>query len=208
MGVVGQGVSDYLGGEGLSGWETYTGAAVGGAATGALLGGTLGASAMFAGGAGSAIGNGTQQMLSLLSGSQTKVDVSDFVYSTAFGAVGAKIPGAAKSLGLKVPGITSGNGSWAHVAATQMTKLTNGTTSSIGMSTFGKILGSNLVGDVPTWGAQAVTDQIYQRVEPSIDSTYDNWFGTPSLQTDFNSGYSFASESTNLGSFDQLYNTW
>ena len=35
-------------------------------------------------------------------------------------------------------------------------------------------------------------------------------FGAPSLQTptDFNSGYSSPSESTNLGSFDQLYNTW
>ncbi len=66
------------------------------------------------------------------------------------------------------------------------------------------LLGGGLSGMIPDFTVGQLTDSLGFTTPSPAE------FGAPSLQTptDFNSGYSFPSESTNLGSFDQLYNTW
>jgi type VI secretion system secreted protein VgrG len=118
LGLAGQGLSDLVSGE-LSSWENYVGAAVGGAVTGETL--LYTGNPVIAGAAGAAAGNLTTQAANNLSGRQDGLDVNGLAQDTAIGALTGLIPGR------KIPGITSGRGSFQQVFRQMLTKLSNGT---------------------------------------------------------------------------------
>lgn len=129
VGLAGQGISDLISGE-LSGWEDYTGSAIGGAAGGEALlyTGPIGAGAV----AGAAT-NLSKQGLKYLSGKQCGFEWSSLVGDTAIGAATGFIPG------IKVQGITAGRGSYNSIFKQMTTKASNGTISAMTSQTAAKM---------------------------------------------------------------------
>jgi len=89
IGVVGQDLSDLFSGK-LSGWEDYVGSALGGAAFGETL---LYTGPIAAGAVGSAVANGTKQVLKNITGKQCGYDITSFGVDTILGAATGLIPG-------------------------------------------------------------------------------------------------------------------
>ena len=93
VGLGAQLVSDALTGEGLSSWQTYLGAGVGGAVYGGVLAGT--GNFALAGALGGAAGNATFQIANMASGvQQDGFHWGEFGVSTVAGALGSAVGGA------------------------------------------------------------------------------------------------------------------
>lgn len=95
VGVVAQVVSDVISGS-WSGWETYVGAAVGGAVWGETM---LYAGPVAAGAASAAVGNALTQGLEIATGKRERFDVVEFGIETSVGAATGFIPGGGKVAG-------------------------------------------------------------------------------------------------------------
>ena len=172
VGVGAQAIGDLIRGE-VSGWNEYAGALVGGAVTGGLVTATGGASlaisatarvaiTVASGATGAASGNLFEQGFS-----DRAFSGSEFAIKTTIGAATSLIPAPV----IRVPGLNAGNGSWSHVAKTQMTKLSNGTTSSISSTTLGKIIGANVYRESTTMVYDGAAEAGYdQWIEPRIRS--------------------------------------
>ena len=163
-GIGGQIISDAISGE-LSGINQYAGSFAGGAATGGIItvtGGTSLVAMAIAGGVGAGVGNVTTQSLS-----DKPFNGTELAVSTTIGTATALIPSPV----LKVPGLNSGNGSWAHVADTQMAKLSAGTTASVAPTTLGKIVGANLYRETTAMFYDGASDAGYSRwIQPNTYS--------------------------------------
>ncbi|WP_253692042.1 MULTISPECIES: RHS repeat domain-containing protein [unclassified Treponema] len=122
-------VNDWLTGN-ISSASTYIGAAVGGAASGAIIAGT--GNGYIAGAVGSSIGDLTKQMIDN-KGDITKIDVKELITVTAIGTATGALSNNS------VPGITSGKGSMLAVSKQISTKLANGTIKNISTKTAAKI---------------------------------------------------------------------
>ena len=163
-GIVGQVISDavtsFLNGEvTISNWQTYTGAAVGGAAGGVILAttGNMNAANAVTG----AVTTGVGQSLE-------KLTISNYNKSWAEIATNAVVDGAA-SYGLgKIPGIkgvTSGRNSWSAVYKSGLTKLRNGTAARMSIKVIAKGLVSSIVGGFALDGYYGVKQHAYDRVK-------------------------------------------
>jgi len=153
LGIAGQGLSDVISGNGrASSWQTYTGAAVGGAAGGWSLEytGPVGAGAI-----GGAATNFTQQELNMHTGEQSGLDLGSVASNAALGALFGKI----STWGIK--GINTGRGNFNQIYQQITTKAKNSTISRITALTAGKMFvgrawaTAQLQGAVPNaiWGA-------------------------------------------------------
>jgi RHS repeat-associated protein len=138
VGVGGQFVGDLVSGH-WSSWEDYTGAAVGGAVTGALVANFV--PPAIAGGIGGAAGNLTKQTLNHFA-KGCNFDAGDLAADTVIGAAtGAIVP--------DVQGLNAGRGSIDSVFNGLNTKLANGTISHISPNVIGQEIGSQVaVGSV------------------------------------------------------------
>ena len=163
-GVVGQVISDVvtsvLNGEvTISNWQTYTGAAVGGAAGGVVLAttGNMNAANAVTG----AVTTGVGQSLE-------KLTIKNYNKSWAEIGVNAAVDGAV-SYGLgKIPGIkgaTAGRNSWSAVYKSGLTKLRNGTAARMSAKVVAKGLGSSIVGGFALDGYYGVKQHAYDRVK-------------------------------------------
>jgi hypothetical protein len=138
VGLVAGGGAQIIG-DAVTGKGFRPGHVAGAAAGGAVTGGVIGATGQV--GVGFAAGGATQSVTTQLLTGDGKVSATEVVVDTAVSAtVGKVVPG------VKVPGITSGNGSMAHVAKTQTTRLANGQISSVAPKTVGKAIVSSGVG--------------------------------------------------------------
>jgi type VI secretion system secreted protein VgrG len=135
VGLIGQGVSDLLGGE-MSSWQDYAGAAVGGAAGGEAL---LYTGPVGAGLVGGAATNAAKQLLKNLTGKQCGVNATSFVADTAVGGLTGLIPG------VSITGLTAGRGSWNSIFKQMSTKFANGTISNVSAQTALKMAGGRAV---------------------------------------------------------------
>jgi RHS repeat-associated protein len=104
VGLVTQGVADAFRGE-LSDWETYAGAAVGGAAYGETL--LYTANQWAAGAVGGAVTNGTTQALQMTFGEREEFDYVSFAADTAVGTLTGFIPGNKTASGTYFKGIVT-----------------------------------------------------------------------------------------------------
>jgi RHS repeat-associated protein len=134
-GLVGQGVSDLLSGQ-LSGWEDYTGAAIGGAVLGETL---LYAGPVVAGAAGGLATNLAKQGLKNLSGKQCGFNPVSAATDTVIGAATGLIPG------VRVPGVTAGRNSMNAIYRQMSTKFANGTINNVSGQTALKMFGGRAV---------------------------------------------------------------
>jgi len=138
VGVGGQFVGDLASGK-WSSWEDYTGAAVGGAVSGALVANFVPPSV--AGGLGAAAGNLTKQTLNHFA-KGCDFDGNDFAADTAIGfATGGIVP--------DVQGLNVGRGSIDSVFNGLNTKLANGTISRISPNVIGQEVGSQVAVGLP-----------------------------------------------------------
>ena len=129
LGLIGQGVSDLITHH-TSGWESYAGAAIGGAAGGEALlyTGPVGAGAV--GGAASSL---STQLFKNISGKQQGFDAQNFAVSTTLGAITGFIPG------LKIRGITAGRGNYNAIFRQMATKFHNFSADSVTPKAAGKM---------------------------------------------------------------------
>jgi len=144
-GGVTQVVSDVAFGDGFS-LENTVGAVAGGAVSGAIIGATGNVAAGIT--AGAATQSATTQKLTT-----GKIDGTKLVAETAVGATLGKVPG------LKVPGITSGTGSFTSVIKGQTTKIAKGSQKNISAKTLGKGIAAGVVGGVPSTAAGIITNK-------------------------------------------------
>ena len=167
-GVVGQVISDVvtsvLNGEvTISNWQTYTGAAVGGAAGGVVLATTGNMNAANA--VTSTVTTGVGQSLE-------KLTIKNYNKSWAEIGVNAAVDGAV-SYGLgKIPGIkgaTAGRNSWSAVYKSGLTKLRNGTAARMSAKVVAKGLGSSIVGGFALDGYYGVKQHAYDRVKSLLN---------------------------------------
>jgi len=163
-GIVGQVISDVvtslLNGEvTISNWQTYTGAAVGGAAGGVVLATTRKINAANA--VTGAVTTGVGQSLE-------KLTISNYNKSWAEIGANALVDGAV-SYGLgKIPGIkgaTAGRNSWSAVYKSGLTKLRNGTAARMSAKVVAKGLGASIVGGFALDGYYGVKQYAYDRVK-------------------------------------------
>ena len=120
VGVAAQAFGDLLAGQ-TSSWQTYVGAAVGGAVGGELL---LYTGPVAAGAGGGAAGNLVSQVLDHYT-KGCSYSAGSFATATGIGAVTGMFPG------YEVPGITQGRNSFNAVFKQMVTKFENGTASSV-----------------------------------------------------------------------------
>ena len=164
VGIFGQVISDVvtsvLNGEvTISNWQTYTGAAAGGAAGGVVLAttGNMNAANAVTG----AVTTGVGQSLE-------KLTISNYNKSWAEIGANAVVDGAV-SFGLgKIPGIkgaTAGRNSWSAVYKSGLTKLRNGTAARMSVKVVAKGLGSSIVGGFALDGYYGVKQHAYDRVK-------------------------------------------
>jgi RHS repeat-associated protein len=121
VGLFGQAVSDVVSGK-FSGWESYGGAAAGGA-FGAMTMLYTG-SPWAAGAANGMVANITTQGLNNLTGKQSGLDVNSLAMDALLGAALGRLPGS------EIPGITISNG-YSSLFKQMTTKLRNGSISSV-----------------------------------------------------------------------------
>ncbi len=162
VGLLGQGLGDLISGN-VSDWEDYAAAAIGGAAGGEAL---LYTGPVGAGAIGGAVTNLTKQGLKNLTGKQCGFDTGSFAIDTGIGAATGFIPG------IKVPGITSGRGSYNAVYKQITTKFSNGTISNITLPTAGKMFVGRAVDTslLPGAGAGAAAGVAASSLNPSNSS--------------------------------------
>ena len=188
VGVVGQGVSDiistaietgaatYANGEftfqgHISDWETYTGAAVGGAAAGETL--LYTANPILAGAAGGLASSATKQGLYAFQGETTVGEAArDIATSTALGGLTGAIkvkPSASDSLSkVKVQGsFLTFN---AETQSQIITGLTTGTTTRIGGATIRKLGTTALVDGLESGLPSILVNGVNGAIEESVDS--------------------------------------
>ena len=178
IGVVVQGLSDSIAGE-YSGLAAYTGAAAGGLAAGGIIAGTGGLAAgsflgatgvgLGSGIAGGAVGNLTEQSLN-----GKDFDSDQLVSKTAEGGLLGLIPGVGK-LGIKVPKISAGRGSFEAIKKQINTKLDKGIgdIKNIGLDTFGKIIGATAVDESASSVVEIIFDQGSRDID-GINNSDDN----------------------------------
>jgi RHS repeat-associated protein len=130
IGVAGQGIADLITWN-FSGWESYTGAAVGGALAGETL--LYTANPVLAGAVAGGASNVTRQRLRMFSGKQCKFDIESLLWDTGVGAALGFIPGP------KVPGITSGKGNFNFIFKQMTTKLGSGQIANLRFQTAAKM---------------------------------------------------------------------
>jgi RHS repeat-associated protein len=133
VGMLGQGIADLFTGK-LSSWQTYMGAAAGGAAGGEafLYGGPI-----LSGIAAGAVGNLTTQWVNNETGQQCGINWGSFLGQTT-------LSGLLGMIHVPVEGITVGQGSWSSVADQITTKLANGTITDFSTETAFKMIGSTI----------------------------------------------------------------
>ena len=163
-GVVGQVISDVVtsvmnGEVTVSNWQTYTGAAIGGAAGGVVLAATGNMNAANA--VTGALTTGVGQTLE-------KLTISD--YDKSWGEIaGNTVADGFISYGLgKLPGIkgaTAGRNSWSAVYKSGLTKLRNGTARRMSAKVIAKGVGSSIVGGFALDGYYGVKQYAYDRVK-------------------------------------------
>jgi RHS repeat-associated protein len=125
VGLAGQAVGDLMMGR-LSSWQDYTGAAIGGAVTGEAM---LYVGPVVGGALGAATGNATKQGLRYFTGKQCGFDAWSLLADTALGAAGGTVAGRLR------PGINAGRNSYNAVFKQMVTKLRNGTISTVSAQT-------------------------------------------------------------------------
>ena len=169
VGIAGQGISDLISGD-LSGWEDYTGAAVGGATTGECIlyaAPTTGPGAFACGAVGSAAGNLTKQGLKNLTGKQDGINGTELVVDTVVGGglgyLGFKYP-------VKIPGITSGKNSFSAITKSTVTKLKNGTINQVTKKTLAKMATSTFVEGIYDLAGPTISSFLNEIIDKS---TYD-----------------------------------
>ncbi len=162
VGFVGQVISDVItsainGEITISNWQTYTGAVVGGAVSGAILGGTGNVAAANA--ASGFVTTGLGQTLE-------KLTIDNYDKSWAEIGINAVADGAI-SYGLgKIPiakGITNGRNSMSAVYRSGLTKLRNGTASRMSAKVIVKGLTAGLVGSLPMDMYYGIKQHAYDR---------------------------------------------
>lgn len=166
-GVVGQVISDVVtsvieGEVKMSNWQTYVGAAIGGAAGGVVfaLSGNMDAANAVSG----ALTTGIGQSLEKLTIKEYDKSWSEIALNT--------VTDGATSYGLgKIPGVkgaTAGRNSWSAVYKSGMTKLRNQTASRMSLKVFLKGIGANAVGGLALDGYYGVKQYAYDRVKGEI----------------------------------------
>jgi RHS repeat-associated protein len=163
VGLAGQGISDLASGH-VSSWQTYAGAAAGGAVGGALLfttGNPWAASA-----AASATQNLVTQGLNIATGQQQSFSVTSFAAQTAVGTVAGGLLGTAADAGA-FPGLSN---SYTSVSNQMLTKLENGTISDMLDTTAVK----TFVGQADQWApltaAAPITDYLTNNLTDASNS--------------------------------------
>ena len=163
-GIVGQVISDVVtsvinGEVTISNWQTYTGAAVGGAAGGVVLAvtGNMNAANAVTGSVTTGVGQSLE-----------KLTIRD--YNKSWAEIGANtVADGAISYGLgKIPGIkgaTAGRNSWSAVYKSGLTKLRNGTAARMSAKVVAKGLGSSIVGGFALDGYYGVKQHAYDRIK-------------------------------------------
>ena len=139
-------LSDYATGH-MSSWQTYSGAAAGGAAGG--LAALSGWGAIASGAASGGVQNLTTQGLEYATGVREggfslRRSATEFGLSIGEGALFGHIGGK-----ITIPGVTSGRNSFSAITQQVATKYSNGTIGSVSGSTAAKTLGALGVGSIP-----------------------------------------------------------
>ena len=163
-GVVGQVISDVVtsaieGEVKISNWQTYAGAAIGGAAGGLVLAttGNMNAANAVTG----AVTTGVGQSLEKLTIKGYDKSWAEIAGNTA--ADGLISYGLGKLPGIK--GATAGRNSWSAVYKSGLTKLRNGTATRMGAKVIAKGLGSSIAGGFALDGYYGVKQHAYDRVK-------------------------------------------
>ena len=163
-GVVGQVISDAVtsamnGQITISNWQTYTGAALGGAAGGVVLAATGSMSAANA--VSGAVTTGAGQTLE-------KLTIKDYDKSWAEIGANTAVDGVV-SYGLgKLPGIkniTAGRNNWSAVYRSGLTKLRHGVATHMSKKVIAKGIGSSIVGGLAMDGYYGVKQHAYDRIK-------------------------------------------
>ena len=166
-GVVGQVISDVVtsvieGEVKISNWQTYTGAAIGGAAGGVVLAttGSMNAANAVTG----AVTTGVGQSLE-------KLTIKG--YDKSWGEIaGNTVADGLVSYGLgKLPGIkgaTAGRNSWSAVYKSGFTKLRNHTASRMSAKVIAKGFGASIVGGLALDGYYGVKQHAYDRTKSKL----------------------------------------
>jgi RHS repeat-associated protein len=172
IGLFGQGLSDVMAGK-LSTWQDYAGAAVGGAIGGWSL---LYTGPVAAGAIGGATTNLVKQDLKLMTGLQNDLNISSLIADGTIGAITGTIPG------VKVPNITSGQGSFNSIFNQITTKFENGTISSVSLPTSIKMfIGRGVdTGMIEAAGAGAAASNVLSEIQSAGTNQQNMYF-------DFNS---------------------
>ena len=133
----------------MSGWEDYLGAAIGGAAGGEAL---LYTGPVNAGAVGGIMTNFAKQGLKNLSGKKCGFSLGSLIFDASIGGLTGFIPG------VKIPGITSGRGSYNAIFNQISTKFRRGLISNLQPKTALKMLVGRGVDTsmIPGAGAAAV----------------------------------------------------
>jgi len=143
----------------ISNWQTYAGAAVGGAAGGVVLAttGNINAANAVTG----AVTTGVGQSLE-------KITISNYNKTWTEIAANVAIDGVI-SYGLgKIPGIngaTAGRNSWSAVYRSGLTKLRNGTVARMSVKVIVKGLASSIIGGFALDGYYGVKQHAYDRIK-------------------------------------------
>ena len=167
-GIVGQVISDVVtsvmnGEVTISNWQTYTGAAVGGAAGGVVLAitGDMNAANAVTGSVTTGVGQSLEKLtIKDYNKSWAEIGantIADGVISYELG----KLPG--------IRGVTEGRNSWSAVYKSGLTKLRNGTATKMSAKVIAKGLGSSIVGGFALDGYYGVKQHAYDRVKGLFD---------------------------------------
>jgi RHS repeat-associated protein len=142
VGLGSQAFQDVISGQ-LSGWQAYTGAAIGGAVGGLTLEYT--GNPVAAGAAAAFVGDATTQGLQIASGNQKGFSPSQLASTTLIGAATGAIPGP------RVAGLNAGRNSYNAIARQMQTKMAKGIVQRVAPATAAKVAVGRL------WDSGAVT---------------------------------------------------
>ncbi len=143
----------------ISNWQTYIGAAVGGAAGGVVLAitGNMNAANAVTAFVTTGVGQSLEK-LTIRDGNKSWAEIG--VNAVADGAISyglGKIPG--------IKGATAGRNSWSAVYKSGLTKLRNGTATRMSAKVLAKGLGSSIVGGFALDGYYGVKQHAYDRIK-------------------------------------------
>jgi RHS repeat-associated protein len=190
IGLGGQGLEDAMSGH-FSGWQAYTGAALGGAVGGwssEYIGPVLGAAA------GSATANAATQGLRIASGTQHGFSGRQLAAQTFFGAAASKVPG------IPLGRLNQGRNNYSAIAKQIQTKLQNGTVSSVSSKTAAKAVAGRIAGESGSMAAEAAANAAAHASESSgTASTNATEQGTTHFE--FRAGITFNADGTRTITF-------